>query len=111
MTGHQTHPDHQHQHGDACGHGRLRHGGHTDYLHEGHLHHLHEGHADEHRLADADLLDRPVGHTEVSHAHTHRAGCGHVSVPHADHTDYLVEGRLHQAHGDHCDDHGAVPVA
>jgi hypothetical protein len=32
-------------------------------------------------------------------------------VPHGDHVDYLVGGRLHHPHGDHCDDHGAVQVA
>jgi hypothetical protein len=31
-------------------------------------------------------------------------------VPHGDHTDYLHDGHLHHHHGDHCDDHGAVPV-
>jgi hypothetical protein len=24
--------------------------------------------------------------------------------------DYLVDGRLHHPHGDHCDDHGPVNV-
>jgi hypothetical protein len=32
-------------------------------------------------------------------------------VPHGDHVDYLVDGHLHHAHGDHCDDHGPVQVA
>jgi hypothetical protein len=32
-------------------------------------------------------------------------------VPHGDHFDYLVNGRLHHRHGDHCDDHGAVMLA
>jgi hypothetical protein len=31
-------------------------------------------------------------------------------VPHGDHVDYLVNGHLHHAHGDHCDDHGPVEV-
>jgi hypothetical protein len=25
--------------------------------------------------------------------------------------DYVVDGRLHHPHGDHCDDHGAVELA
>jgi ethanolamine utilization protein EutQ (cupin superfamily) len=31
-------------------------------------------------------------------------------VPHGDHVDYMVEGRLHHAHDGHCDDHGAVEL-
>lgn len=31
-------------------------------------------------------------------------------VPHGDHIDYIVDGRLHHPHGDHCDDHGPVEV-
>jgi hypothetical protein len=31
-------------------------------------------------------------------------------VPHGDHLDFLVNGRLHHLHGDHCDDHGPVDV-
>ena len=36
--------------------------------------------------------------------------CEHEAVTHGDHIDYIVDGRLHQQHGDHCDDHGAVEV-
>jgi hypothetical protein len=32
-------------------------------------------------------------------------------VPHGDHVDYLVAGRLHNPHGDHCDDHGPLEAA
>jgi hypothetical protein len=32
-------------------------------------------------------------------------------VPHGDHVDYLVDGHLHQSHGDHCDDHGPIDLA
>jgi hypothetical protein len=32
-------------------------------------------------------------------------------APHGDHVDYLVAGRLHHPHGDHCDDHGPLIVA
>ncbi len=28
-----------------------------------------------------------------------------------DRLDYLVNGRLHYPHGDHCDDHGPVQLA
>ena len=38
-------------------------------------------------------------------AHRHQLGCGHDTVPHADHVDYVVAGHLH-----HPDEHGAVKV-
>jgi hypothetical protein len=31
-------------------------------------------------------------------------------VPHGDHVDYLVDGKLHHPHDDHCDDHGSLTV-
>lgn len=37
--------------------------------------------------------------------------CGHEAIEHDDHTDYIVDGRLHCPHGDHCDDHGPVEAA
>jgi zinc transport system permease protein len=42
---------HPHEHGPACGHPALPHGGHVDYLHDGHRHAPHEGHYDEHARA------------------------------------------------------------
>ena len=109
---HETHEDHDHQHGPDCGHTPIKHDGHVDYLHDGHLHHPHAGHVDEHRLQVGDK--NPAACTP-SHAcgahdasHVHSATCGHEAVPHGDHTDYLVDGHLHHPHGDHCDDHGAV---
>ena len=42
--------------------------------------------------------------------HQHGPGCGHEAVPHGNHIDFLVNGRLHHPHGDHCDDHGPVEV-
>jgi hypothetical protein len=102
--------NHAHVHGEACGHVAVRHDDHIDYLHDGHLHHPHDDHVDEH-VVEVDG-GHPEGHTEpVPCAHTHAAGCGHEAVPHADHVDYLVEGRLHHPHGDHCDDHGPLDAA
>ena len=46
-----------------------------------------------------------------NHTHKHGPSCGHEAVPHGEHIDYLVSGRLHHPHGDHCDDHGAVQLA
>ena len=40
--------------------------------------------------------------------HQHGRGCGHMAVVHGKHLDYLVAGRLHHPHGDHCDNHGPV---
>jgi hypothetical protein len=45
---------------------------------------------------------------ETRCSHTHGPGCGHEQVPHGDHIDYLVDGRLHHPHDGHCDDHGPV---
>lgn len=37
--------------------------------------------------------------------HTHGEGCGHVAIPHGDHTDYVHDGCRHAAHEGHVDDH------
>jgi len=104
---HHTHENHTHVHSEACGHLRIEHEGHIDYLHNGHLHSAHDGHYDEHIITvsainpdDCQLVSCACGHDD----------CGHPLVPHGDHQDYLVNGRLHHLHGDHCDDHGAVTV-
>ncbi len=112
MTDHSTHEPHDHVHHETCGHTKIQHEGHTDFLHDGHLHHVHDGHIDEHVLP---LSDQNPQHCTPSHActghdqaHTHGPSCGHEAVPHGGHTDYLVDGHLHFAHGTHCDDHGVV---
>lgn len=38
--------------------------------------------------------------------HEHNVGCGHLSIPHHDHTDYIVDGHIHHPHDGHCDDRG-----
>lgn len=109
MTQCKIHNNHEHVHGIKCGHTAIRHDGHTDYLHDGHLHHEHNGHYDEHVLAVNSI--NPDGCRPVESCdHKHGEGCGHEAVPHGDHIDYLVNGRLHHPHGDHCDDHGPVEV-
>jgi hypothetical protein len=103
---------HPHVHGDGCGHTAVRHEDHVDYLHDGHLHHPHEDHVDEHAVAVDDA--HPGGHTQPADcdpAHSHGDGCGHDAVPHGDHVDYLVAGRLHHPHDGHCDDHGPLETA
>lgn len=114
-TNHETHKNHGHAHGTDCGHRAVRHGGHIDYLHDGHLHSAHEGHVDEHSLeVSATNPDRCTSdHACASHdqGHQHGDGCGHEALPHQGHSDYVVEGHLHHAHGTHCDDHGKVSFA
>ncbi len=110
MSDCQVHPDHEHQHGAGCGHTAIQHGDHVDYLHDGHLHHAHGDHCDEHSLAVDAQNPADCVPTACDDAHRHGPDCGHEAVPHGDHTDYLVNGRLHHAHGEHCDDHGAVTV-
>jgi hypothetical protein len=45
---HSTHDEHDHQHGDGCGHEAVAHDDHVDYVHDGHRHAAHDGHWDEH---------------------------------------------------------------
>ncbi len=104
---HDIHDGHGHQHSEHCGHTRIQHDGHVDYLHDGHLHSPHDGHYDEHVLA-VDSTN-PADCAPVA-CHCRHEDCGHEQVPHGDHQDYLVNGRLHHRHGDHCDDHGPVRV-
>lgn len=100
-----------HLHGPGCGHTQVVHEGHIDFLHDGRLHNPHGDHVDEHRIevdeAHPDRCDRAF----QCAGHEHGAGCGHEAVPHGDHLDFLVDGRLHHPHGDHCDDHGPLQVA
>lgn len=114
MSNHKTHDHHDHSHGPGCGHKTIEHDGHTDYVHDGHLHHVHGDHVDCHAL---DVGGNNPDACTPAHAcsahgkdHTHGAACGHDAVPHGDHTDYVVGGHLHHAHGGHCDDHGPVKV-
>jgi hypothetical protein len=110
---HKTHEPHDHEHGPECGHTAVRHDGHIDYLHDGCLHHPHEDHVDEHSFAvDAQHPADCTPEFRAGHDGGHRHGpdCGHEAVPHGDHVDYLVDGRLHHPHEGHCDDHGPVEV-
>jgi hypothetical protein len=111
---HATHEKHEHVHGGTCGHTAVKHDDHTDYVHDGHLHHEHEGHIDEHELSMTakNPVECTTGHACSAHneSHVHGAQCGHETVPHAGHVDYLVQGHLHNQHGSHCDHHGAVQL-
>lgn len=39
-----------------------------------------------------------------AHNHTHGPNCGHKSVQHDDHVDYVHDGHFHKPHGDHVDE-------
>lgn len=47
-----------------------------------------------------------------SKEHMHGPGCGHLSIQHGDHVDYLVDNYLHHWHaeGGHCDYHGSLTL-
>ena len=110
MSHHHT-GDHDHVHGEGCGHTAVKHEGHVDYLHDGHMHHPCEHGVEEHVVAVGGANpDTCAEHDCASHdaAHVHGPACGHDAVPHGDHVDYLVDGHLHHPHGDHCDDHGPL---
>jgi hypothetical protein len=111
---HTVHADHAHKHGPACGHVAIKHGDHVDYLHDGHLHHQEGNVVEEHVLEvntkNPDRCTPTFGHSDHEAHHVHGPQCGHQAMPHGDHIDYLVNGRLHHPHGGHCDDHGEVQI-
>lgn len=106
------HKEHDHKHGAGCGHKAVEHDGHVDYLHDGHLHNVHGDHVDDHVVgtSGANAVACTPEHTCSGHdkTHQHSADCGHETVPHGDHVDYLVEGHLHSPHEGHCDSHGPL---
>jgi hypothetical protein len=108
------HTEHDHIHWEGCEHTALRHDDHVCYLHEGHMHVVGDGEVVECRIAVTG--ENPDGcrpaHDCTAHDAEHRHGesCGHEKVPHGDHFDYLVDGHLHHACPDHCDDHGPVKL-
>jgi len=55
-------------------------------------------------LVEDDAAPLPHVPTE-QHPHRHGETCGHLSVRHGDHTDYVHEGHRHAAHADHYDEH------
>ena len=105
-----THSHPEHNHGADCGHTAVKHNDHVDYLHDGHMHHPHEDHCDEHVLEVSETNPSECSPVSQCGTHVHGPDCGHEAIPHGDHVDYLVDGRLHHAHEGHCDDHGPVEV-
>jgi hypothetical protein len=117
MSDHKAHQSqtHMHEHGPHCGHVAIDHGGHEDYLHDGALHHVHGKKVETHSL-DVDAKNPSVctpAHLCGGHPvdHKHGPSCGHETVPHGDHHDYLVEGHLHHPCDKHCDDHGPIKTS
>lgn len=55
-------------------------------------------------LVDHDAMVAPHVAAE-SHPHEHVEGCGHPSVQHGDHTDFIHQGHRHARHADHYDEH------
>ena len=45
-------------------------------------------------------------HESADHAHVHGEGCGHETVQHGDHVDYVHDGHRHTSHEGHYDEHG-----
>ena len=45
-------------------------------------------------------------HDSAEHPHVHGESCGHESVQHEDHVDYLHDGHRHAGHEGHYDEHG-----
>ena len=105
---HHTHANHQH--GPHCGHTAIQHGDHVDYLVDGVLHHPHGDHCDEHVIEVDNNHPNECNAKHQCDDHVHGPDCGHEAVKHGDHIDYIVDGRLHHQHGDHCDDHGPIEV-
>jgi hypothetical protein len=105
---HPVEGNHTHKHSIACGHTKIKHEDHIDYVHNGHLHHEHEGHWDECKIPVSEM--NPAEHKPTSCGCNHGDDCGHEMVPHGDHMDYLVNGRLHHVHDGHCDDHGPIEI-
>jgi hypothetical protein len=94
---------------DHSGSTAIRHGDHVDYLHDGEMHHAGADGVENHSIEVSATNPDECNEVE-SGGHVHNATCGHETVPHGDHTDYLVDGRLQHQHGDHADDHGPVDV-
>jgi hypothetical protein len=99
------HANHEHIHGQQCGHMAIMHEGHVDYLHDGHLHSPQGDHYDEHTIAVSKA--NPATCAPLACTYDHEAE-GHEKVPHGNHLDYLCDGQLHHRHGDHCDNHGPL---
>lgn len=46
-----------------------------------------------------------TSHEEDHSSHAHGDDCGHETVQHDDHVDYVHDGHRHAVHEDHYDEH------
>jgi len=42
------------------------------------------------------------------HSHTHGDDCGHATIPHGEHVDYIHDTHRHAGHEEHWDEHSPV---
>lgn len=54
-------------------------------------------------MTDASTADVHAEHDKTEH--THGDDCGHETVQHGDHVDFVHDGHRHAEHGDHYDEH------
>lgn len=47
-------------------------------------------------------------HDPSDHPHVHGENCGHETIVHGDHVDYVHDGHRHAEHEGHYDEHGEV---
>lgn len=91
-----------------CGHTSIFHDGNVDQLHDGHAHHPDGDHVKEHAIdvsaTNPDACDHGAIRTGHDARHVYGPTSGDQAILRGDHVDYLVNGRLHHRHGDHCDD-------
>lgn len=102
-----------HHHYPGCGHLLIMHDGHADFLIDSHLLHLHRGKFLEHTVKESHsnpIVCAPLPLPIHQFEHIHGPNCGHESIVHEDHIDYLVDNLLHHAHGGHCDNHGSLQI-
>ena len=95
----------KHQHGPGCGHTAIKHKDHIDYLVDGSLTHVENGKTVKHVIEVSDANPSQC-RTVDCEGHS-----GAKQVPHGDHLDFLINGKLHHKHKDHCDDHGSIALA
>lgn len=104
----QSQDSQSHVHSEKCGHTRIRHNDHIDYLSNGHMQYVHGTHVDEHVLEVTDINPALCMRIECRDTLQHKEHA--EKVPHGDHFDYLINGRLHHVHESHCDDHGPLAL-
>jgi hypothetical protein len=64
-----------------------------------------------HRAMSAPDVGTEEHRTHPAHDHEHGPWCGHATVRHGDHLDYLHEGHVHQLDTDHVDEVEAAVAA